>query len=320
MRKIVKIDLSPKVYGGRIYENEVLEQLDGEVKFEKVFLMKYNFKLFNLPRILFLTIKYRYFFKGELFLNDRTTFLAGKKAKKNYIIIHHIDSSYSSNMSFFFNKITVFWLQKNKKLFHNVIAVSEYWKGYLSDTYSFKNIDVIYNSFNSKKYTVTDAEKEQFVKKYNLLNKPIIYIGNAQEKKGVKESYEALKNLDVHIVTSGRPQIKLECLNLHLNHREYVILLAASAIVITMSKFLEGWNRTAHEAILVKTTVIGSGKGGMLELLEKSYQHVVPNFVELPKVVSKVLKQKQEPSKELDFVAGLNLTYFKKSWTSVFRK
>ena len=62
--------------------------------------------------------------------------------------------------------------------------------------------------------------------------------------------------------------INIPVVNLSLNYKEYLCLLKASSVVVTMSKFKEGWCLTAHEAMLCKTPVIGSGKGGMRELLE----------------------------------------------------
>ena len=50
------------------------------------------------------------------------------------------------------------------------------------------------------------------------------------------------------------------------------MLLSCCDIVISFSEFPEGWNRVAHEALLTKTPVIGSGQGGMNELLNKSGQ------------------------------------------------
>lgn len=124
----------------------------------------------------------------------------------------------------------------------------------------------------------------------------------------------------MHIVISGRPQSQLDCIYLNLNHREYVTLLAVSNLVITMSKFLEGWNRTAHEAILVGTPVVGSGQGGMLELLEKSNQKVVTNFSDLDEIVSKILCEERENiDQTLIFVSRLDRNYFKKSWSAVFK-
>ena len=52
-----------------------------------------------------------------------------------------------------------------------------------------------------------------------------------------------------------------------LSFQEYLILLKASTVVLTMSLFKEGWCRVAHEALLLGTPVIGSGAGGMTEVL-----------------------------------------------------
>ena len=56
-----------------------------------------------------------------------------------------------------------------------------------------------------------------------------------------------------------------------------------------MSKFKEGWCRTAHEAMLLKTPVIGSGLGGMRELLEGGNQMVCENFNSLKEKVKYLL-------------------------------
>ena len=53
-KKIVKIDLNNKVYGGRVYENQVIDLLKDTLEFKRVFLIKYRTKVLNIPRILFL--------------------------------------------------------------------------------------------------------------------------------------------------------------------------------------------------------------------------------------------------------------------------
>ena len=45
-----------------------------------------------------------------------------------------------------------------------------------------------------------------------------------------------------------------------------------------MSQFAEGWCRVAHEAMLCGTPVLGSGKGGMRELLEPGRQIICGDF------------------------------------------
>lgn len=76
-KKIVKIDLNNKVYGGRVYENQVIDLLKDTFEFKRVFLIKYRTKVLNIPRILFLYIKYRFFYRGSLFLTNQTTWFAG---------------------------------------------------------------------------------------------------------------------------------------------------------------------------------------------------------------------------------------------------
>jgi glycosyltransferase involved in cell wall biosynthesis len=59
-----------------------------------------------------------------------------------------------------------------------------------------------------------------------------------------------------------------------------------------MSKFLEGWNRIANEAMLCKTPVIGSGTGGMRELLEGGNQIICDNIQQLREYVDFALSNR----------------------------
>jgi len=317
-KKIIKIELSSNRYGGRIYENEILKLVKDEVNIEKLFLMKYSFILLNIPRFIFFFFKFRYFYKGKLFLNDHTCWLAGRKTESNILIIHHIDNSFSPLLSKIFQKLSHFALIINKRRFDKTVVVSSYWQSKLTSM-GFDNVSVIYNSFDPSEFVVTEEEKVQFKKKYFSNQKPIVYLGNAFLKKGVIQAYEELKNLDVNLVTSGKSLIKLPCLNLNLSYREYLILLSVSNVVLTMSRFLEGWNRTAHEATLLGTTVIGSGKGGMKELLEKSNQIICSEFRNLKNTVVDVLSENN--NRELDnyFILTLNLNNFKNNWMKIFQ-
>lgn len=103
--------------------------------------------------------------------------------------------------------------------------------------------------------------------------------------------------------------------NLMLPFEEYRLLLAASDIVITMSLFKEGWNRVAHEAVLCGTPVIGSGKGGMEELLVMSGQTICTSFEDLPHHVNRLLKNRSIPDSHS--LMKFDLRYFKKCWETV---
>jgi len=143
-------------------------------------------------------------------------------------------------------------------------------------------------------FDVTEQEVADFKKRFNLEGKPIIYIGNCQKAKGVVESYNALKNLDVYLVTSGEKHIDIPATNLDLAYRDYLCLLKASSIAVTMSKFKEGWCMTTHEAMLLRTPVIGSGLGGMRELLEGGKQIICESFDSLGEKVISLLENPEK--------------------------
>lgn len=316
MKKIIKIDLSIGNYGGRVYENEVIKALDRRIEFDRLFLLKYRWKILNIPRLIFYFIKFRFFFKGTLFLNDHTTWLAGKSSS-NFIIIHHIDNSYSPWISKIYQKFNFLFLKINRELFQKTVVVSNYWKTKLSEI-GFENVQVIYNSIEINQFNISEKEINQFKQKHFPENLPILYIGNAQKKKGALEVYKSLNELNCYFVTSGKSQIATPFINLELSYKDYLILLSISDVVITMSMFLEGWNRTAHEATIIGSVVIGSGKGGMRELLEKSNQIVCTSFSDLKKIVIEVLHHPDTRQIQKDFLKTLNKEYFTRKWLQIF--
>jgi glycosyltransferase involved in cell wall biosynthesis len=194
-----------------------------------------------------------------------------KTKGKNLALVHHIDMSIRP-MHF---RIPGYVLEKifYRNLFKAdaICTVSKYWQNHFKDL-GYQNVHLIYNSFDFSQFQFTEEEIEAFKKQYHLEGKPIIYLGNCQKAKGVVEAYQQLKGLDAYLVTSGKCDVDVPAIKLDLSYRDYMRLLKASSVVVTMSKFREGWCRTAHEALLCKTPVVGSGLGGMGELLEECQQ------------------------------------------------
>ena len=271
--------------GGIVYNEQARKALS---KFFDLDLVVCESKYFRKIRYLKIpeSLFYLWKLKGEkdLWIRDfySTVAFRPKKTKgKNLLIIPHLDFSgfpliARPFLNFFKN---VFFFHNLKKM-DAILTVSEYWKQYFLKK-GCQNVYKIYNSFDLSDFNVSDEDVSDFKKKYKLQNKPIVYLGNCQKAKGVKESFKALKGLDVHFLTSGERKVKIPALNLNLSDRDYLTLLKASSVVIAMSKFKEGWCRTAHEAMLSKTSVIGSGRGGMRELLEGGKQIVCSDFKNL---------------------------------------
>ena len=312
MRKVVKIDLNDKAYGGRVYENEMIALLDKEVEFERVFIMKHKFKPLNVFRLLWLIIKYKFLFDGILLLTNQTTFFASKKSR-NIVVVHHIERNLGNSPSEHFQRYCDNYLFRNSDRYAIVIAVAECWKRELVNA-GFKDVRVIYNSFDQSEYSFTPEVISDFKNRYGLDERPLIYLGNCQMQKGVVESYRALKGEGYQLVTSGRKQVDIPAVNLDLPFADYKVLLAASDVVLTMSKFTEGWNRTAHEASLCGTPVIGTGTGGMHELLEMAGQSETKDYSKLPVIIKERLSESYHPTKEL---LALNKEYFYREWHKV---
>ena len=237
----------------------------------------------------------------------------------NVAMIHHLNLQFentSLKQKWFFRR-----LRKNLPLQEIVVAVSKYWKSWLNEI-GCNNVKVIYNSFDLNEFQISLEEIERFRKKFHLnSSKPLIYIGNASPQKGVYEVYNALKGEDYELVMTGATNhaSDLPVKFLSLSRTDYLCLLGASDIVVTMSKMVEGWNRIAHEAMLLKKPVIGSGTGGMEELLTSGGQIILKDDRDLPQTISDTLQKKESIGlKGYDFVKQYDLNYFRTQWIDLF--
>ncbi|MGB9743312.1 MAG: glycosyltransferase family 4 protein [Minisyncoccales bacterium] len=314
--KILIINTTKRKYGGKVYEGMVEKILSESFKTETIVFTKKNFlfKIWQASRRKDVEITIRNF-DSCLFFNPRPV--------KNIALVHHIDFSFSPLLVktvFFFLTPLIF---RNLRKADAIVVVSKYWEKFFKER-GYKNVYLIYNAFNLDELSISDREIEEFKKKYNLIGKPIIYLGNCQKAKGVVESYKALKNLDCHLVTSGKPMVKIPARNLEIEYRDYLKLLKASSIAVTMSRFKEGWCRTAHEAMLLKTPVIGSGLGGMRELLEGGKQMTCEDFGSLRERVEYLLAHPEIREKMgedgYNFAKDFTLERFKKEWLELINK
>ncbi|MEK7663909.1 MAG: glycosyltransferase family 4 protein [Patescibacteria group bacterium] len=300
METIGLINIFSKRSGGNIYKNQVINTLSGTFDVEYVNLEANYFKnryLKSLESFIKLL-----FFRGkkDLWIRDfYSTITLNKKNTrgKNLTLIFHIDFSgfrLIPRLLLPLLEKTFFYIQVKRA--DATVVISEYWKNYFLEK-GYKNVCKIYCGFSMNNFNITAEEVSEFKKKYKLEGKPIVYLGNCQKPKGVVDAYEALKDLDVYLVTSGRKEVEVPTLNLDLDYKNYLILLKASSVVVTMSKFKEGWSMTTHEAMLLKVPTIGSGMGGMRELLENGGQIICTDFKELKQKVEYLLNNSEERKK-----------------------
>jgi len=321
--KIGWVEISKKRYGGSIYDELSRKVLSRNFDLELISVDAHYLKKIRYLRIPEALI-YLCNLKGgkDLWIRNffsTITFPIDKTNGKNLAIVYHIDFStlplVSQPVFFLFEKI----FYQNLKKVNAILTISEYWRKHFLDK-GYKNVYKIYNGFDLSLFNITEQEVTGFKKKFNLLGKPIVYLGNCQKGKGVVDAYQSLKNLDVFLVTSGRPQVNIPAINLDLNYRDYLCLLKSSSVVITMSQFKEGWCRTAHESMLLKTPVIGSGLGGMKELLDGGGQIVCHDFRELKDKVNFVLQNPEIGKTGYDFAKKFTMDKFEKEWINLINK
>jgi glycosyltransferase involved in cell wall biosynthesis len=321
MKKIGWIQIFSKKYGGGFYNKQAREALKKDFDVDLVSKEARFFKKFRYLKVPEALLSLAGL-KGEkdLWVRDfysATTMTIDKAKGKNLIMIHHIDFSVFPLISrpFLFLLEKIFY--KNLKKADFIVTVSNYWQDHFLKK-GYKNVYKIYNGFILENYNISDQEVENFKKQNNLSGKPIIYLGNYGKEKGMLEAYKALKGLDVYLITSGKRQIESQIPSIELSHRDYLILLRASSIVVTMSKFKEGWCRTAHEAMLLRTPVIGSGLGGMKELLEEGKQIICKDFKQLREEAEFLLKNPDERNimgeNGYNFAKNFTQGRFNKSW------
>ena len=121
--------------------------------------------------------------------------------------------------------------------------------------------------------TLDTKNSIKVLKKYNLSPKKYIHLGSYGKAKGQKIASKHLKSLGLTMIATSGLKIDLESgiKNVKLinaNYNEYNILLKNAMAVVCMSEFKEGWCRVLHEAAIHGTPILGSGLGGMKELLK----------------------------------------------------
>jgi glycosyltransferase involved in cell wall biosynthesis len=199
------------------------------------------------------------------------TWCSPRHRGRRVIIMFHFDleeTGKKKKHQFFFNRFL-----KNARD-AKIVVIAQYWKNYLLSL-GFDSIEVIYCAFDIDKYKQY-ISKQDFLRKFGLADKPIIYLGKNSKPKTLT-AYQIVKPLekDYLIVTTGPVKEFNGPVHLDLNFNMYSSLLHFCTLTLLLPRFSEGWSRIAHESLICGTPVIGNGKGGMRELLEKTNQTVI---------------------------------------------
>ena len=314
------------IRGGGAYEKNVYDAIKKEysTEFRNIYLPNSRYKFLRLYGL----VKCILNFSGEkdVWIRDfkATAIMSYDKTEgKTISIFHHYDPS-PPMFGWVNRKLYGILLNKffsNARDIECVVTVSDYWKEYLIQK-EISNVIKIPNAFNFNDFIFNEEELASFKVSHGFdEDRPIIYLGNCQEVKGAVHAYRELKDMDAYLVTSGTREVEIPTINLELNYRDYLRLLKCSNVVITMSLFNEGWCRTAHEAMLCGTPVIGSGRGGMKELLEGGSQIICENFSDLASNVEYVLQNRELRGLGYHYAyqEQFSLEYFEREWINLIK-
>lgn len=207
-------------------------------------------------------------------------FLGANRTRGRQIaLLHHIDSRYMPNR--LYNELCDRVAIRRLRSMDTVVTVSRHWQERVRG-YGARDVRVIYNAIAAEAFVPPSAaELQAFRRKYGLGRQPLIYIGNCRAEKGADRAVELLRDEGYQLVTSGPCRLSLDCPNLELPYDQYVCLLWAADVALLLSRFAEGWCISAHEAMMCRTPVIGSGRGGMRELLEGGGQIVTEDAAQI---------------------------------------
>jgi glycosyltransferase involved in cell wall biosynthesis len=194
--------------------------------------------------------------------------------KKRCVVIHHIDWRGSPPLSRRLQMLEVFVLRWLTPRSTAIVVVSRSWARQLRRL-GFRDVTVIYNAYDLSKYRSDPERTARLLKEHGLEGQRLAYIGNGLKRKGCHLAAQALASQPVRLISTG---VKSDIENtpnlsvLNLPFEDYLSLLGACEVAVLLSQFREGWNRTAHECVLLGVPVIGSPRGGMRELLRETRQ------------------------------------------------
>ena len=195
-----------------------------------------------------------------------------------WIVLHNFDPSDQKS-----NLLTKYyqWLFKlissaNNKRF-KVIAVAPYWVDYFKNKKGINQTYLFPNFFDVKayeKYRKKEKERTVFLGQYSTKNDPLI---TALAKSLSEKNYHCyFATLDISEVKSYNGSYEIVYFP---THAFFLESMSKATCTLALSGVKEGWNRIAHESLLVNTPVVGFKRGGLGDLLKES-NSVIVNSIE----------------------------------------
>ncbi len=200
-----------------------------------------------------------------------------------YILVFHYEDERdkSSFVLKYYFKLFFVLLNLCKPQNLAILVVAPFWQNYFKN--KVKDCPVIYfpNLFNLKEYNSIKVAKQakqihlgqwswkndnkvfELANRLTELGYNCYFSTNNTSEKGRFDTYEIIAE----------------------NRESYLNRMAGSTYTIAFTSINEGWNRVAHESILLGTNVIGFNLGGLGDLLKESNSFIVEDIEQALQII-----------------------------------
>jgi len=204
---------------------------------------------------------------------------------KVYIVLHNFDEDDSKSIWLKWYYHLLFFLLKNLPTKNiSIVAVAPFWVSYFINKIN-NNIQVyLFPNF----FDYNDYEKIVIEKPLEIQKKKQIHLGQWSFKNH-PDVFEVAKQLTAkgyycYFSTNFKDFAKKtnDYKVVYFEHFEdYLVQMAISEFTLALTGINEGWNRVAHESILVGTPVIAYAKAGLLDLVNESKSYAAVSVADV---------------------------------------
>ncbi len=176
-----------------------------------------------------------------------------------------------------------------------VVVVAPFWEKYFSAQIGPEKVSLFPNFFEPQgyqKFEHTPKKKMVHLGQVSFKNHPdLAWIAKQLKLAGFSCYFSTNDNAKMYDKQFEDIEIRY-----FKDHESYLSEMAAALYTLALPYFNEGWNRVAHESLLVGTSVIGYAKGGLADLLTLANAGIAQNKEE---VVNLVLSRERFGNKTL---------------------
>ncbi len=194
--------------------------------------------------------------------------------KQVWIVLHNFDDNDGkSGLMKLYYKILFKILAQNKDSRIKLIAVAPYWLNYFKTEKKIQHVYLFPNLFELDIYREAGNQRKNkwiHLGQYSSKNDSAIF--DLAKRLNTVGYYCYFSTLDERLHRVGRSYydiVKYEHFSDYLDH------MARCECTLALSRVKEGWNRVAHESLLVGTPVLGYKSGGLGDLLKESNSIIV---------------------------------------------